>query len=1619
MADNKVKTEEQPGVKYKFGEREFDLKKYILNIDSNVKSYLDSKNWSEGQKQEFMNSYNQYMSGLKDQLSNNTGRFSSDSFGNITDNQGVLGDIDNDGIDNQGSEYLYDNDGNQITTSDYNNLKRRKQKNYKNFQANREVVTYLSKIGRSLADVTKEEKSKEKENFNIKKHGFVADWTRRNSASGEAIDIAPYLNMDPVDQTTGKRARTNRINYLREQINNYIQSLEGLDDKYNFEGTSFKDLNEYKTRLQSLSDKLSDGWSEDDMIAANQAGIGASFYNGFFSEEENPNISKEELEKQKEEALKKKNQEEFGQYIQSLVDTYNTNKGQWNSDNAYDIGKLDYWDPVNGFNGDAFRESFSDEELADENTFVGRLTNSLKTVGNAASWIAQPLGRAMWGYLLGEFSEKPFKVDIDQYINEYLKNPYTKEGKRALSAIIGAGKYETISEGPYAGMFYIPQTTDVQTKKGLVYDPNTGKLMNVFIGDIPSQFNKIRDKWKEEKGLIKATDKYSLYKEGGNISSMQIGGEFSFNDFMKEDREANIKARAEANNRTYNQQEAGERRVGIPGDVKNTAQNPSKGFTGTDMLRLGTIAADIVSMGAAFIPGYGTVASAATGAASSLGTFFADAFEDGIDGGDFGRLATNLGMDVLGLIPGGGAASKGAKIAKTLAKYTSRIMATIGAMSTVSNAPKILESFKKLENPSELTVDDWRNISAGLGLVTGGVAAGTRKYQQAKMKAANAKPNNVAVELIDKNNTKKTVLFEGDDATKIRNAKGDDKIIKSITSKYDDYKDWDISTNSSFGWRGLKGSDGSKQIPIGSKKGKAKVFDVSEGYDIFGNKTGKTYALRGKWEADDVLTDDNISRRTRIAGYLPQGKTQNTVNKQINQQQQSQKETKINSEIKTQSELQDIPAREVRALPPASKDVEQKVLQELIDSSNKTRKKLASREAMIKRYHELEQKGIKSYKEGTPGLTKAETREYNLLRRGLAKNGDKHISAIREWVSKYGDKNYKSPELQEFESKYVKNGQLQYPIPGTNHILENTWADIVKKYGLRKKGGTLNMIKVRSFKNSGSITNTSTNGANWYEDMFKHKSMQNWLNTYNVNNYEDFNNLQKSWAANKQATGYSVNNPRASYNQGVFDRQGKWNETGTNTAIEEAFNKGRIRRPINAISGDNASKGYQDGYFGAQEYLRHGGTEESWKGKENELQAFQKELKKRGLNYTLDKNSGMYLLGKLQDPSNDSSNNSTTTSNNQTNPVTGRVLDSNNTTFDSNDQSEENNNNGILGSLNGILTNPTAKWGIPRAVYADAVNRRMTKMAKNNEKTFLQDPFEVHRTVESNLNAEMEGKRAAAQLENMASVPRTSDASLNTAAQMDAKLKGQDYIIQGNKVSDEARKLSEEQAWAQEKENSRNRHNVSEENKASMLRTQYNKNAHDLAYQNKKYEIYDTLLKQFEYDDKVNLQENKQYIEAINQAYVNDEISKNLEGVAKKYGIQLNADQLSAWNKVYKDYKRFSELSDDEQKAFNQALEISKTLSTQLLGERKRLLNSPYFNARLYAFDNNKSKSDSWNPTIIAKNGAKIIVAGIQAKTKDAERFQKQIKNSIDRNEKLLDRLSKSLYGYVKASIVK
>jgi hypothetical protein len=55
------------------------------------------------------------------------------------------------------------------------------------------------------------------------------------------------------------------------------------------------------------------------------------------------------------------------------------------------------------------------------------------------------------------------------------------------------------------------------------------------------------------------------------------------------------------------------------------------------------------------------------------------------------------------------------------------------------------------------------------------------------------------------------------------------------------------------------------------------------------------------------------------------------------------------------------------------------------------------------------------------------------------------------------------------------------------------------------------------------------------------------------------------------------------------------------------------------------------------------------------------------------------------------------------------------------------------------------------------MNRKITDMAIANERPFLQDPFQVHRNVKSDLDAEAWGQRANAMINDLTSKMLTSD----------------------------------------------------------------------------------------------------------------------------------------------------------------------------------------------------------------------------------------------------------------------
>ena len=127
--------------------------------------------------------------------------------------------------------------------------------------------------------------------------------------------------------------------------------------------------------------------------------------------------------------------------------------------------------------------------------------------------------------------------------------------------------------------------------------------------------------------------------------------------------------------------------------------------------RLGALVTDIAGLISSFIPGYGTAAAGVAGLTSLGLDMTADIMDESVSKGQVAlNAALNLGMGIVGLIPGG----KAWKITKSLLVYAPAL-ANLGILT-----PDIISKLGRVKDGSySLTYDDWKNIYAALSTVTG------------------------------------------------------------------------------------------------------------------------------------------------------------------------------------------------------------------------------------------------------------------------------------------------------------------------------------------------------------------------------------------------------------------------------------------------------------------------------------------------------------------------------------------------------------------------------------------------------------------------------------------------------------------------------------------------------------------------------------------------------------------------------------------------------------------------------------------------------------------------------------------------------------------------------------
>lgn len=1677
MANNTETQKPKERVKYKFGQSDIDLTNYIHNLGTNVQSYLNSKNWNDGQKQEFMNAYNRYLTGLQDQLANNTNRFTTDDFGSIIDSTGALSNTDNDDIDPVGSEYYYDDKGNRITTDDFNALKKRKQKNYNTFSANREVATYFNAIGNALRSKqpTKEQTSNA---FDLSKHGFLADWTRINNPAGGNLNLDPYLEKDAVDEATGKRGTTNRAAYLKEQIENYINNI----GDYDFSSTPFKDRDTYVSRLRAAAENLGNGYNSEDVIALNQAGIGNEFLSKFFSTgTEEPQAKQSELERQAEQSAQELAQRRRDDELRAAIEE--EKQDQYNRQR------------------DAF---FADYQK--QNPF----NSTIKSQAIALSYNPNTMyDRAATKYGVDRSNTEALQSAVKEYINF----PQLAAAIRGKEHILQGQKDVTAA--------HIANNLDWAAQSNLLTD----KIGDTGYYVVPGSenydnwsyiaYNPITRHYEEQSMLLNEELKkkmaYAEYdRRNKDVQKHQLGGLLKYTEeYQKKaqkeaEKQQRIDQKVEETGKTREQVEAAERRP------------MEEGFSTIDKVRLGTAAADAISAAAAFIPGYGTVASGVLGIGSTLTNIGADIADESMSGWDVaGNALYGLGMDVVGLIPGMGATGKAAKIVRVLKPVSKLAMRTLQAYGMVHSA----DAFNKLmSNPSDMSAEDWRNLVTGLQAISG-----EARYKGGKRAVSRATTQRDVADV--KTSTGRTATISKEDLDKLRETKGlkaQNKLFSELTGGqklqrefkgrefnwkqpwksrlHSDNPEFSTRTESTFlpedtSWdarlfRGMQKKEGnSKKKP--SQQTTASNFDRLRNLS---SQTGKltpqeiaTINRQRVKSGKGKLTQQEIEalnqRRSNRAGSAED----NSFQARLARYKQDKKDGKFNSvedDIKrAKDELAEATRQQRLAVPtgqgsivsPDAKEARFIMgLSKAIPTVNPSRPPITNPPAIIPR-QQIEipkpqttpfnsqriREGLERAQRERLGRDIGDTR----IQRAIESNPERtaRLQAqeayrnVRQYFNMYGVPQYKKPLTgaarrnkqntynQLFGEGYyaMQDALRNRPLPHKQSNKKKKTSRDDRRTVKREEGGILD--RVRKF-DGGGITETARKATqyalnnNWFTNLYNQKSLTGWdsskdaskagvsITNQNASHgnagdlsipfYKNlmytsqsnlvgqdlqsyYNSAFQGKSLEDYVNGYNAN---AAKIRGYWDQERAYRQAG-------ASEHNRLFRNMFGNRSNNSNDVWNIGYdpklddvVGSSTWLRRMDRYEkefdALSDEEKKARVHKIDLGGGNVGYVYKKANGDIAIWNEpvapEQPTEPTKPASTTT-------VIGPEQ-----------PKKEGDTREMFSFLRNI--NPTIAYGLPRAVYADRMNRRMTDLAKASVTPLLKDPFQVHRYTRSDLDAEMQGERNYANLRRLASRPITSDGSLQTATQLQAEVQGQEARTAGKEKSNQTQRQYDELAWQQEKENAANRHETAMFNRAQQWGADQDKSKFEQAYLSKKFNIWDTFGQQLEYDARTKQQENK----ALADNFARSDIHNAVNYAPNDYGANLTPEELTVWNKVLSGTNP-SSLSTQEFNSYRLAAQKVSRVETDQLRQHYNIPNTRW-SGKAGVPNTPWSASISFvkkGGVISAKNGSKIAVAGIEAKTADAERFQKQIKDCIDRNEKTLDRLSKSLYGLIKASMIK
>ncbi len=1465
-----------------------------------------------------------------------------------TDEFGTITDTKGEFSNTDSDNYYYNNKGQQISQEDYDALKERKQNKYQAFEANRQFASYANQIGKGLREAlaAKNKTSDDTNGFDYAKNGFDAYWQKKYNPAGTANDLQPYWNKDKEGEYT------NRVAETMADLDDYMSKQE-MNDDVKAAYTNYRNiLGQYNPSDKNFN---LDTWKNNMILAASRAGI-SGWNNGYF------NIGSQSSAPSKPD---KKQAFDISDDDQALEYAGLTDQALAHpelKDTLLAQARRKY---------EQESQAIIDQDKAEQKQLQDAQNNKIWQ-----QWLANE-GR---GY--GDVSRRS---GIKWYGNyRWSKNTdpeYQSAARRQalknLQAALAKTHWDSDAEGLFTPMKSVLSNGTVLNNLGehLAYYLPMLRNMGAKFDD---NFEEVTDSaghklWKVKNSKNKAGQYLYIWNKANgklgayrdvpfNVKKAEVTKAFySVKIQSREEKEA---AKQKENNKVINNpQTPHDKKVALTKQEKIGGNPFSDKVTALRALSLLT---DVGSTTASF-SGVGAPASAISGAISTGMNQTADMLEGQGFLESLGNNALSYGMDVLSAIPFvKGITGTGRVIAKA-AKLAPHIITALGAISVLKNKDAYIGSWKKITStPDQLTRQDWSNIYDSLKLLTAGTRAGTQAIKGNRaMKGALSK---------DKVKVKTNEGYVVVDKSKLEGIKGtkgleaQNKALQKATG------------NSNLRFNAARNKYRFWKTKDQAKIKEADVYDFTKPNTRMINgveyerpyKWGELGIANHQWQSPKWM--NGILDKIEVSGLKPTGRTQADI---------------------------DYGNRKI------SQNFSVAQLRELANKVN----------PMVSEWKSLKTQAQSARKNAAEALGKARKATDPQIKANYENSAKSYLDYIRN----------KATEYQKLKG-VVKDGKVTFHVGDNYKPVEIAWNDILKKYGIKyRQGGSIQKLASGNSINGNpwfstlegkKVSNPDT-GFSASMDMSKLVSIDG--KTGNIVDATVSNNPGTVDTRYQAAAGNTLENTRAIESHPYyqwFDTQLYNNHkiTPVGTAWQDAADlnipkgskasfkdeKGNYRTSWTNTNNDIYGNPGQT--YNTDEAYTHGVRYDGINGARHSV------FLNRGTRYFYKDTEGNKQYVNLSDA--DKKNYSISKE-----PVWSGWSNDKHTWWDdyeitgaSSHVTEAENNKDKPGFK---FNNPINKQLIidmmDQIRVNNAINANDRIAATLKQSPILYDPQEDHRYIQSDLDAEMNGQQAAAQLARTASHPITSDGNLQSMLQLEATAKGNEAVIAGRQQSNQRSREMWEQAWQQELVNHTSRHDVAMKNRESLYNTtNYNKQI-DATNINANYTVEDARAQEailpYKQDREIARAEQKSQRDRLAMRQIDDSLRLDLGKYASSYG--LNPDDVQLWEDVY---VNGSKTLDDIKKnpvltrRWNNIKYTVGQIQSDLIGDYYGApkywtirQSTPFFDYSAEVKQAKKGAKLNLRKVREAAKGEKLAVAQLKAQTADADRFYKTTKDHIDR----------------------